>query len=300
MGALVNLIPLPPDLGWYFAIDMVIAIALLIAMRWMSSLLTSSSNDKELVKRDNFAYGISVAGRLLGLSIVLVGGVINSVTNSFTDSALTMIVYGAVGIVLIKIGRYAHDKLILNRLDKEFHIQDRNVAVAMVDASSSIAIALVVQSVMLWVKGIDVNAFVAVFSGFLVAQAILLTMTRIYERRFTENNRVGALQSSLEKGQLATAIQHSGHMLGTALVVTATGNLLVYNPVGYVSNLTSWLVVGLALTGILTILVSISKRLILMKVDLVQEIDQQHNIGVASIEMAISIGIALILRGFLT
>ena len=210
-----------------------------------------------------------------------------------------MAVYGAVGILLIKVGRYAHDKLILHLLDKEAHIQDRNVSVALVDASSSIATALVVQSVILWVKGMDANAFVAIISGFIVSHAILLTMTRLYERRFANFNRVGSLQRSLEKGQLALAIQHSGHMLGTALAVTATSSLLEYNPIGYVSNLTSWLIIGLGLTILLTVLVNIAKRLILSKVNFNQEIDQQHNVGVASIEMALSVGIALIIKGFL-
>ncbi len=299
MDALVNLVPIPPHLGWFFAIDMAIAILLLSAMWWISSVLSSGPTDKDLTKKDNFAYGISVAGRMMGLSIVLIGGVVNSKTDNFLDSALTMLVYGVVGIFLIKIGRYAHDKIILHRLDKEFHIQDRNLAIALVDASSSIATALVIQSAMLWATGMDRNAFIAVISGFIVSQAILLTMTRLYERRFAENNRSGSLQSSLEKGQMALAVQHSGHLLGTALAVTATGSLLEYNPTGYVSNLTSWLIVGLALTVLLTLLVAVAKRLILGKIDLVQEIDQQHNVGVASIEMALSVGIALILKGLL-
>lgn len=300
MSALVNLIPLSADLWFYLAIDMTIAIALLSIMRWISARLSSHADTKELVKHDNFAYGISVAGRMMGLSIVLAGAVASSLKGNYVDSVSTMLIYGIVGITLIKVGRYAHDKIILHRLDKEFHIRDRNVAIAMVDASSSIATALIVQSVMTWVEGFDTNAFVAILSGFIVSQAILLTMTRVYERRFAENNRSGTLQNSLCKGQMALAVQHSGHLIGTALAVTAASNLLEYNPIGYVSNLTGWLIVGLALTILLTVLVALAKRLILLKIDLVQEIDQQHNIGVASIELALSVGIALILTGLLT
>lgn len=299
MSTLVNLVPLSPDLGWYFAIDMGIAILLLSLMWVATSVFQSGSAKDELCKKDNYAYGISVAGRMLALCIVLVGAVVNSKTNSFSDSALTILLYGVLGIALIKIGRYAHDKIILNRFDKEQNIQDRNVAVALVDASSAIATALVVQSVMLWANGINLNAIVAVVSGFFVAQAILLTMTRIYERRFAEYNRTGTLQTSLEKGQLAVAIQHSGHLLGTALAVTAAGHLLEYRPEGFVSNVTSWFILGLGLTACLTVLTSISKRLILNQINLEQEIDQQHNIGIASIELTISVGIAMILRGLL-
>lgn len=299
MSTLVNLIPLSPDLGWYFAIDMGIAILLLSLMWVATSALQSGCAKDELTKKDNYAYGISVAGRMLALCIVLVAAVANSKTNSFADSALTILIYGVLGICLIKIGRFAHDKIILNRFDKELNIQNRNVAVALVDASSSIATAMVVQSVVLWANGMDMNAIVAVISGFFVTQAILLTVTRLYERRFAEYNRIGSLQSSLEKGQMAVAIQHSGHLLGTAMAVTAAGHLLEYHPQGYVSNVTSWFILGLGLAATLTVLTSISKRLVLNQIDLEQEIDQQHNIGVASIELTIALGIALILRGLL-
>lgn len=301
MSALVNLIPVSQDLWIYMVTDMVVAIFLLAMLRWISGRLVVQGKDKRgRSHHDNYAYGISVAGRLMALAVVLAGAVENSSKSDIQDSVITMLVYGAVGILLIKIGRYAHDKFVLHRLDKEYHIRDRNTSIAMVDASSSIATALIIQSVMTWVEGFDVNAFIAIFSGFLVSQTILLAMTRIYERRFRENNRSGSLQASLTKGQMALAVQHSGHLLGTALAVTGASHLLEYNPVGYVSNLTSWLILGLGLTFVLTVLVTISRRFILANIDLVQEIDQQHNVGVASIDLALSVGIAMILTGLIS
>lgn len=301
MNTLVNLIPISSDLWVYLVIDMVIAILLLTILRWISGHLSKEHEQpKGRMAHHNYAYGISVAGRLMALAIVLAGAVENSSKGDLLDSVITMMVYGVVGIFLIKVGRYAHDKFVLHRLDKEFHIKDRNVSIALVDASSSIATALIVQSVMTWVSGFDANAFIAIFSGFLVSQTILLAMTRLYERRFRENNRSGSLQAALTKGQMALAIQHSGHLMGTAIAVTAVSNLLEYNPIGYVSNLTSWLILGLGLTLILTVLVTIARRFILPNIDTVQEIDLHHNIGVAAIELALSVGIALILFGVIS
>lgn len=297
MQALVNLIPVAPDLWVYLIIDIVIAIILLITLRWMSGKLASVNSTDELCAQDNFAFGISVAGRMLALCIVLSAAVASSEKNDYVYAGLSMLLYGLVGILLIKIGRIAHDKLILNRLDKEQHIRQRNTSIALVDASSSIASALIIRSIMLWVEGTDFNALVAILSGFIVTQTILLATTRLYERRFKENNQSGSLQKALTKGQMALAIQHSGHLLGTALVVTASSSVLSYNPYGYVSNLTSWLIVGMALTLLLTLLVAVSKRLILAGLDLVQEVDHQHNIGVASIELVLSVGIAMIVIG---
>lgn len=300
MDALVNLIPISPDLWVYLVTDMVIAIFLLTMLRWIAGRLAKEHRQPKGRKaHHNYAYGISVAGRLMALAVVLAGAVENSTKGELLNSVVTMMVYGVIGILLIKVGRFAHDKFVLHQLDKEFHIKDRNISIALVDASSSIATALIVQSVMTWVTGFDSNAFIAIFSGFLVSQTILLAMTRLYERRFRENNRSGSLQAALTKGQMALAIQHSGHLLGTALAVTAASNLLVYNPVGYVSNLTSWLILGLSLTLVLTFLVTIARRFILARINLVQEIDLQHNIGVAAIELSMSVGIALILSGLI-
>jgi uncharacterized membrane protein YjfL (UPF0719 family) len=299
MDSLINLIPVPDDLWQFLVVDMAIAIFLMSMLRWISGRLVGDKGNQQLIKHDNFAYGISIAGRMLALAIVLAVAVSNSVSTTIVGSVTGTLTYGLLGIILIKVGRFAHDKFVLHRLDKEFHIRDRNMSIALVDASSSIATALIIQSVMAWAEGFDFNALLAILSGFLVSQAILLAMTRLYERRFAENNRSGSLQASLTKGQMALAVQHSGHLLGTALAVTAAGDLLVYNPVGYVSNLTSWLIVGLALAMILAFLVILARRFILANIDLVQEIDQQHNVGVAGIELALSVGIALILIGLI-
>ena len=209
-------------------------------------------------------------------------------------------IYGLLGIALIKVGRIAHDKLVLNRLDKEANIRQRNTSIALVDASSSIASAIIIRSVILWVDGTDANALFAIMSGFIVTQAILLATTRMYERKFRKSTQSHSLQRALNKGQMALAVQHSGRLLGTALVVTSASSLLIYNPIGYVSNLTGWLIVGLSLTVMLAIMVALAKRAILAGVNLEDEVELQHNVGVASIEFVLSVGIALIVTGLVS
>ena len=143
MNALVNLIELSPNIWIYLAIDMAIAVILLITLRWMSGKLVSVNSSEELCAQDNFAFGISVAGRMLALCIVLSAAVASSAKSDYLTSATTVLIYGVVGIILIKVGRIAHDKLILNRLDKDLHIRERNTSIALVDASSSISTALI-------------------------------------------------------------------------------------------------------------------------------------------------------------
>ena len=76
--------------------------------------------------------------------------------------------------------------------------------------------------------------------------------------------------------------------------------LLTYDPQTYVSNVTGWLIVGFALAMSLLTMVTIAKRLVLSGLDWKQEVDQQHNVGVATIQLVLSVGIAFIVIGVFT
>ena len=300
MDTLVKLNSFPQDLWIYLSIDIGIAFALLIAVRLLSGRLKKISVSDELGVKDNFAFGISLAGRMLSLCIVLGSVVGRHVGEGFQGAALGMLLFGVIGIILVKFGRYSHDKLILNRLDKDQMIDEKNVSVALVDAASAIASAIMLHSMLLWVEGTDLNAIVAITTGFIVVLAVLLLMTRIYEYRFASDNQNDSFQKILCKGHLAVAIEHSGNLIGTALVVSSASTLLVYDAQTYVSNVTGWLFVGLALSIVLLILVTIAKHLVLLGLNSQQEVDQQHNIGVAAIQFALSIGLAFVVIGVLT
>ncbi|WP_100656494.1 DUF350 domain-containing protein [Alteromonas flava] len=300
MDTLVKLNPLPSDLWVYLSIDISIAFVLLFIVRWFSGRISGVSVTNELGSKDNFAFGISMAGRMLSLCLVLGSVVGRHVGEGYQSAAIGMILFGFVGIGLVRIGRYAHDKLVLNRLDKDKMIDEKNVSVAIVDAASAIASAIMLKSMLQWVEGTDVNALIAITSGFVVVLVVLLLMTRFYELRFASNNQNDSFQKVLCKGHMAAAIEHSGNLIGTALVVSTAATLLQYDAQTYVSNITGWLITSLALAVALLVLVTIAKRVVLNGLNWKQEVDQQHNIGVAAIQCVLSIGIAFIVIGIFT
>jgi hypothetical protein len=281
MEQLVKLIPLSNNLLVYLAIDVGIAIALLFLIRSLSGYLKKVSVREELGERDNFAFGISLAGHMFALTIVLSAVVGRHINMGYEAAALGMFLFGALGILLVKIGRFAHDKLVLNRLDKDEMISEKNVSVALVDASSAIASAIIIRSMIEWAQGADANAFIAVFSGGVVVLTVLLFATRLYEFRFAEDNQNRGFQRTLCNGQIALAIQHSGNLIGI-------------DPQGFVSNVTGWLIAGLVFASTLMVLTSITKRIVLLGVSWRKEVALHHNIGIASIEAVLSIGIALL------
>ena len=300
METLVKLVPLARDLWVYVAIDVALALLLLLVMKWLSRSRAKVSVSDELGVKDNFAFGISVAGGMLSLCLVLSSVVGRHVGQGYEQAAIGMVIFGTIGILLVKVGRFAHDKIVLDAVDTQHKISDRNVSIALVDASSLVSSAIILRSIMIWVDGSDVNAMIAIITGFLVVLTILLIMTRIYEMRYAMQNQNHSFQSALDTGQLALAVQHAGNLLGTAIVVSSAGALLSYSPQGYVSNVTGWLITSVLLSLLLWVLMSFGKRTILNGINYQKEVDEQHNVGVAAVELTLSIGLALIISSVLS
>ena len=300
METLVKLVPLARDLWVYVAIDVGLALVLLLVMKWLSRSRAKVSVSDELGVKDNFAFGISVAGGMLSLCLVLSSVVGRHVGQGYEQAAIGMVLFGIIGILLVKVGRFAHDKIVLDAVDTQHKVSDRNVSVALVDAASLVSSAIILRSIMVWVDGSDVNAMIAIVTGFLVVLTILLIMTRIYEMRYAMQNQNHSFQSALDTGQLALAVQHAGNLLGTAIVVSSAGALLSYSPEGYVSNVTGWLVTSVLLSLLLWVLVAFSKRAVLNGINYQKEVDEQHNVGVAAVELTLSIGLTMIISSVLS
>ena len=82
MNSFIELAGVNQDLLVYLAIDVSIAILLLGAMRFLLGLSTKVNSTEELAKEDNFAFGISVAGSILALGIVLTGAITGEAASS--------------------------------------------------------------------------------------------------------------------------------------------------------------------------------------------------------------------------
>jgi len=300
MNSLIELVGVNQDLLVYLAIDITIAIVLLGAMRFLLGLSSKVNTTEELAQKDNFSFGVSVAGSILALGIVLTGAISGENAPSYLMEIIGMLAYGLYGLVLIKVGRVIQDKVALHQLDKTTLIKDQNLTIGIIDAAGAIATAIIIRAVLLWVDGLTVATFIAITSGFVVAQTVLVLVTRIREKKYAKNNQEDSLQDALSAGQLALAIRYSGQVISTALAVTAASHFLVYSPETLIINLLGWLVFGLIMTILVAILTSIAKRIVLWGINLIEEVDQQHNIGVASIEMATSISIALILSALMS
>ena len=287
------------QLAGILAIDLGIAVILLALMRYMQGWSVKVNSNEELAVRDNFAFGISTAGAVAALGIVLTGAITGAAAHTYLQEAIGMSAYGICGLILIKLGRFLHDKVALNQFNKDELVLKGNISVAIVDAAAAIATALVIRAVLLWAEDLTVNTFIAIFSAFAVSQLMLVVLTRGLEIAYARRNQGAALQLALMEGNTALALRHAGTMIAMGLSFNAASHFMDYDPTAYLSNLLGWLLFSVMMLLVLTVLIKIVKWLVLAKIDLSEEVERQRNIGLASVEMAISIAVALILTGLM-
>ncbi|WP_133408018.1 DUF350 domain-containing protein [Parashewanella tropica] len=280
-------------------IDIAIATLLLTLMRFILGWSAKVDTQNELAEKDNFAFGISTAGAIAALGIVLTGAVTGEAANSYANEAIGLTSYGIAGIILIKLGRFIHDKIALNQFKKTEQILSGNLSVAIVDAGSVIATAIIIRATLIWVEDISLNTFIAIFSSFLVSQLMLVLLTRIREQGYQKRNQGQTFQNALLQGNTALALRHAGYLIAMGLSFNAASHFIQYVPDAYVSNMLAWLVFSIIMLVVLSVLQLIVKAAVLAKIDRKTEVEVQHNVGLAAIEVAISFSIALILTALM-
>lgn len=101
--------------------------------------------DEELTTRDNPAFGVALAGYLLGLAIAL-GGLMFGTTFEPAEDFAAIGAYGALVVVLMRLSVVVNQKFILSRFSIETElIRDKNVGTGFVVAGSCVATGLMVS-----------------------------------------------------------------------------------------------------------------------------------------------------------
>lgn len=283
----------------YLAIDMAVAIVLLGGIRYGMGVLAKVDTADELAHKDNFAYGISMAGGVAAMGIALSGAITGEVAGSLLIEFVGMLCYGIAALILIKAGRYIHDKFALSAIDKQQLIFNRNISVGIVDAASVIATAIVVRAAIIWVEGISFKTFIALASAWIVSQIVLVIITRIFEWKFAKNNGIN-FQHALENEQIALAIRYSGYLVSTAMSVTAASYFIMFDINELWIGIGQWIVISVILMILLTLLTAIAKKIVLWGINRREEVEDQQNVGIAMIEFATSFAIALLLMALMS
>lgn len=289
-------------LFWQLAvvlISVVLTIIALIGFRYGMSAVIGVHAKDELDKKDNFAFGIAIAGGVLALMIIMSASVAGEAQSSLVNEFLFVLIYAVLGVVLLKVGFVIQDKLILRGFSSSEQIRAGNVSAALVVAVNLVAIGVVIRNAIMWVEHDGYRGLLPVLLVFIASQIILGAVTAIRAAVYGKRNPGKTWEQAIVANNLAIALRFCGQLLATALALSSVGYFLNYSSTLIVEIMVSWLGLGILVMLGVWGFYRLAFPIVLSNVDITEEVDVQQNVGVAAVEAALFIGIASLFLGFI-
>ncbi|MFT7386912.1 MAG: uncharacterized membrane protein YjfL (UPF0719 family) [Candidatus Endobugula sp.] len=237
----------------------------------------------EIVDNDNNAAAISLAGYLIAISIIFIGGTIGP-SNGIIQDFIAIMTYSFLGIALLYIAHLINDKLILSQFSNAKEIvEDHNIGAGAVQAGSYIGSGLIIAGA---IHG-EGGGIITTIVFFLLGQTALILFTRIYNVITSFD-----LHDEIENDNFAAGIAFSGTLvaLGIILANAASGNFISWEHNGLI------FIVNMLLAFILLpIFRVVIDKLIIINIDINNEIAVDKNTGAGCIECASTIAFACVL-----
>lgn len=237
----------------------------------------------EIVKKDNMAVAISLAGYLLAISIIFIGCVLGP-SKGILQDLIVVVKYSALGLVLLYVAHLVNDKLILHKFKnvKEL-IDERNVGTGAVQAGSYIASGLIIAGSVHGEGGGLLTAVVFFFLG----QLALIIFTKIYD--FITSFDV---HEEIEQNNYSAGIAFSGTLIALGIILSkaAAGNFISWE-----QNILYFGVNALIAFILLPMFRVVIDKLVITNDDLNKEIAVDKNIGAGLLEFGATVGFAAVL-----
>ena len=166
------------------------AVVFLLAFfgKWIFDKTTPFKIGAELTCQDNPAFGIAFAGYIVGLGIALSGALPGAAAEDLTGELLSILLYGVLTVILMRLSIYINDKAILHSFHiNEEIVRDHNSGTGFVVAGSAVATGFMLRGVLSGHSDTVLLGIRDVVVYFIVGQVILVRSRR--ERR---GARVGA------------------------------------------------------------------------------------------------------------
>lgn len=278
-----------------------IIIALFTSLRLFSGAISHVDPSYELTQKDNAAFGISLAGVVFGVTLVLSGVIPNSWTMSLTEVGIAVAVYGIAGIGLMVLTRLIFDRIALPRISIREEIVKGNTAAAIVDAGNVIAAALVIRALMVWTPTTSLESVVDLFKLYAVSQIVLTVVAMLHVRLFTMHGVDDrTLQDEIHGGNTALALRLSGRRIGIAFAITAASNIMVYELYSVNRLLGEWVLVSLLFILGLTLLSWLATRIILFGMNVNDEVINQRNVAIGAMQGTIYAALGLLVSSLVS
>lgn len=277
------------------AINLVIITGLFLCLRLFSGIMAHINASDELLRKDNPAFGISMAGVILGITIILSGTIYGNPESDAETTAFFLAMYGVVGITILALTRIIFDKITLPAISIKSEILKGNIAVAIADASNILAAAIIIRAALAWITGNSVEGFLGLLIIYGVSQTILTGATLIKFKVFSTMTKGRDIQEELHNGNIALALRFAGQKIGTAFAIIIASKLIVSEIADFGPMLIAWFLLSIVTILILKTISYFAERVIFFGARVNSEVLNQRNIAVGALQGAIYISLGLLL-----
>ncbi len=277
-------------------VNLLIAVVVLISMRFLSGLLSNVDARNELAEKDNPAFGIAFGGVILGVTIMLSGALHGEVAHALGEEIMLIAWYGGLGLALMSLTRYVFDHVSLPKFSVRKAVMDGNIAAAIIDAGNVISTAIILRAIIIWTDSASVKGIGMVLTGYALSQ-LLLTFVSVIQIRLYRRRHKSSLQEALRVGKVATAWHFIGYRIGAALAVTAASAIVVYDPRNVLPVALAWFTASAAMMLLIAAVTWLAEKAVLAGIDLRDEIDNQQNLGISVTQAGLTIAVGILIAG---
>jgi uncharacterized membrane protein YjfL (UPF0719 family) len=276
-------------------LNFAIVVALFASLRVFSGTIAHINASDELLRKDNPAFGLSLAGVTFAVTILLSGTIYGNSEGDMLSSAVAIGAYGVAGIILMALTRIIFDKVALPDISLRDEISKGNIAVAIADTGNVLAAAIIIRAIMIWITDNTIEGLLALLAGYAISQTILTGVTYLRRKVFSVVYKGKSIQDELKNGNIALGLSFAGRKIGTAFAISVAANLVVYEVYDIKTIFIPWIVVSVAVMVVLKLLSFVAERIILFRVNTAYEIFEQRNIAVGALQAVIYMSMAILL-----
>ncbi len=280
-------------LTWDTLIYVFLSLIFMFFAKWVYDKLHPKFNlDNELLETDNKALAISFLGYIFGLGII-VSSVLQAETSFFLmdlkpvilANILDLALWFFIGVVLLSLAKVINNRFILKDFDNQKEIiQDKNVGTGIVELGSYVASSIVIAALLS--GGSRENLFIDILETtffFALTQFLLVIFSYTYNRMLSYD-----LHKEVEKDNEAVGIAFGLNLVAMGIIMSFP----ITNDGGFILFL-FWFINGMVL---LTLARLFLDKIIFHKSRLEEELVKDNNWGIALLEGALVIVIALIIN----
>ena len=289
---ITNLEPLEELLDWRILVYLTVSALILLLAKLANQLLAGYKLNQQITQIDNKAIAVSFAGFTLSVCIII-SGVLNSPSSaaigtptwSITDVGSTAL-WGIIGAAMLLTSRWFNDKLVLPKFStKKELLEDQNVGVGAAQAGTYITTALIIRSSIAGADQYGLAMEIALsLVWFSLSLALIFLFSKLYQKVVNFQ-----FHEELERDNAAVGVAFAGSLVSFGLLLS----FYIHRCDGLL-GLLLWAFISAVLLLIVRCLVD---KLLLPSCKLDHEISEDANWGAAIIEVATSIGTALLITG---